>query len=498
MQDYRFICNENDLLPDFDEDINIHDEDGEILNNITDDPVNDNWWLPFLYKKDQHGEIRIWKIGFDPINNKIIRRYGLIDGEIQTDPRNIELNTRSINIKEQALQEARQSYQLKFRGGYRPNINNLSTKIQPQLAINIINKKTGKWKINDDHLKNGITCQAKLDGFRGLIWSNEFEFVSRDNVKKKWLQHIKNELEIFFTYLPPNICLDGELYNHELSFPEIQSAINTTNYQHTNNKKIKFYIFDIIILDVVLNERIQILNTAYTKYVNDGYINEKFFILPMYTVHTYTNLTNYFNWFLQNGYEGVIVRKLLGNNPSTKEIKESLYRPERNNSMLKMKLFHETEGLIVGVKEAKGRDGGSATLIVEWKGKRFGCRPAESYEVRKQWFENPDLVLYKVYTFIYQEISEDGKPRFPTGKSLRDEEYLFSEGTIEHVNYDGRSSFILNNNGVIFECIPSGDDDVHTWIKNNSEKLINKKYRYRYMELKKNGAPENPIGYKFS
>ena len=495
MQDDRFICDQNDLLPEFDEDADIHNEDGEILNNMSDNPINDTWWLPFLYKEDQHGKIRIWKIGFK--NNELIKRHGLIDGEIQTDYREIELNSRSINLKQQALQEARYAYQLKFRAGYRPNINNLSTKTQPQLACNIIDKKTGKWRINEDHLRNGITCQAKLDGFRGIIWSNELEFISRDNVKKKWLEHIKKELEIFFTYLPTDIGLDGELYNHQLTFSEIQSAINTTNYEHYNNKKIKFYIFDVIILDLVLNDRITLLNNAYKKYREDGHINNNFYILPMYVVYTYADLTNYFNWFIQNGYEGVIVRKLVGNNPTTKERKESLYRSERNNSMFKMKLFHETEGLIVGIKEAKGRDKGSATLIVEWKGKRFGCRPAESYEVRKKWFENPELVLYKVYTFIYQELSDDGIPRFPTGKCIRENDYKTWYGIIEQVNYDGISSFILNSGGVRFKCIPSGDSSTHIWIKNNAENLINKKYMYRYMELEKNGAPENPIGVNF-
>nr|QBK90273.1 MAG: ATP-dependent DNA ligase [Pithovirus LCPAC102] len=505
MIDDRFICNINDALPleselKYDQ---IYEINGEELLSPDDTPVEENWVFPHLYIQDQNGGIRIWKIGFNSLTNEIIRVHGNILtkkgnlGKLQIDKLKINMNTRSINIQSQALLEARNYYRSKYRDGYRPAHEAPIEHIPHQLAQSIINKKTGKWRINNTHLQNGITCQGKLDGYRGLIWPDNMKFKSRNNIIYKWLTHIIDELIIFFSYLPDNVGLDGELYNHKMNFNQHKTAIYTLNYCHSTNINISFYIFDIVIKNIVHNDRITILNDAYINYINDGNINKYFIIMPIYKVYTYDNLINYFNYFINNKYEGMIVRKLVGQNPTSKEKYQSLYRGKRNNNLLKMKPFDEDEGLIIGIEEAKGRDIGSAKLNIEWKGKRFKCRPNETLDIRKTWFENPMLIIGKIYTFVYYELSEYNIPRHPTGKGIRDSEYKWGKSIVYKIYpYDNISILLLFDNDY-FYCIPSGDKQYHIYILNNINTLIGKYYNYRYMEITKSGGPENPIGIEF-
>ena len=114
--------------------------------------------------------------------------------------------------------------------------------------------------------------------------------------------------------------------------------------------------------------------------------------------------------FVEAGYEGIMLRNGAG-----------VYRANyRSNDLQKYKEFMEDEYRIIDFKEGEGRDLGAVIWVCETAdGKEFSLRPRGSIEQRREWFNDGDSYIGKYVTVIFQELTEDGKPRFPVGKALR-------------------------------------------------------------------------------
>lgn len=107
------------------------------------------------------------------------------------------------------------------------------------------------------------------------------------------------------------------------------------------------------------------------------------------------------------------------------------------------------------------------------------------------------MVIGKIYTFTYFEISPDGIPRHATGKSLRDDTFKWGESLIEGIRInDGKYILTLTYNGQKFECYPLCSKN-NEMMYNNINAFKNKIYKYRYMVINNNNIPENPIGCGF-
>lgn len=535
MSDILFaFYNVEDALPDDDDVIKKYDDlDGLELISRDHYITEGHWRLPYLYKDSQTGAILVWKIGYNPIVNKIIIKTGQEItkngemGKLTHHKREVKLNEHSLGYHQQALQETWNAYQKKYRDGYRPGHEEPVKEISAQLAQKIINKQTGKWVIEQKHLDIGVSCQGKIDGIRALIWPDNMIFRSRSNKKFKWLSHIIDELSIFFSYLPDNVALDGELFIKDVDFGKIVTAIMTTKYEHPTNKDLIYNIFDIIIPKTVVEDRIKILYNSFGKYLDDGNINKTFIILQQYYVYTYDQLNKKFTDFVKNKYEGMMVRKLSGirsgHIPTETQLKESWYKPGKNNNLLKMKSFHEDEGIVIKIESAEGNDEGTAKFVIEWHGIRFGCRPEGIRELRKKWYDNQKEYIGKVYTFKYFELTKYGIPRFPTGKAFRDKDFYICEGKILDIfeyrkgidmNITTISMFIIevdltkilirdtkeSNLGVDtmvkIKCIPSGLPSEHEWMIHNKEQLLGRHYKFTYMSVI-NNIPDNSLGLYF-
>ena len=118
-----------------------------------------------------------------------------------------------------------------------------------------------------------------------------------------------------------------------------------------------------------------------------------------------------FSKWVSEGYEGIMLRNTFG-----------MYLVNhRSHDLQKYKEFLEDEYVIVGFKEADGRDKGTIIWIcMTPEGREFSVRPRGSLEMRRDWFENGSKYIGKKLTVIYQELSEMNVPRFPVGKAIRD------------------------------------------------------------------------------
>ena len=111
------------------------------------------------------------------------------------------------------------------------------------------------------------------------------------------------------------------------------------------------------------------------------------------------------------GYEGAILR-----DPG------SLYTPgHRSHGLLKHKDMQDAEFEIVGVGEGVGKFVGVIMFTcVTLGGATFECGLKDSLDNRRAMYERRAEYLGQWLTVRYQNLTDDGLPRFPVGISIRD------------------------------------------------------------------------------
>lgn len=415
--------------------------------DVNEDPVEPDWKFKPLYGIDGKGKARVWQISFDSDSERLITSHGLIDGKKQVGDRQVFTNNSKRDIQQQALLEARQRYNKKTREGYKSQYpsetEDLPTELewsQPMLANEYKPGGPGK---RSNITKFPIVGEAKLDGIRsqvcvmpktafspqpGQIKAEHISMRSRGqknqvHTAQHWLK-MRNEIAIFFSFLPPNCELDGELYSHDVTFSQRISVVRTEKRVHASMDIFKYHIFDIKeSQQLPFDQRYNLLVRAYQAYLKAGYPSNHFCLLQAHLIERREQIKEFHDSFVQQGYEGIILRKIALPGMTEKELKETIYRPTRCNNLLKYKEFIDEEAIVIGVTEGSGNNEGLALLIVRDKrGNEFTIAPRGTHKKRREWFLNPDKLLGKEYTIRYQELTDDNVPRFPTGVEFRDYE----------------------------------------------------------------------------
>jgi DNA ligase-1 len=114
---------------------------------------------------------------------------------------------------------------------------------------------------------------------------------------------------------------------------------------------------------------------------------------------------------LDEGYEGAIIRNFYGPYKTN----------HRSPNLQKYKSFMDDEYIITNGFEATGRDIG--TVIFQCStpdGKLFNVRPKGTRLQRKEWLTNINTLIGKKLTVKFQNLSNDGIPRFPVGINIRE------------------------------------------------------------------------------
>jgi DNA ligase-1 len=116
--------------------------------------------------------------------------------------------------------------------------------------------------------------------------------------------------------------------------------------------------------------------------------------------------------FVADGYEGIMLRNTAG-----------LYKNVRSVDLLKYKEFFDDEYEVVGFKEGEGGEKGCVLWMCKTeKGDTFHCRPRGTREDRTELFQKGATYIGKKLTVRFQELTDDGIPRFPVGIAFRDYE----------------------------------------------------------------------------
>ncbi|CAH6421694.1 ATP-dependent DNA ligase [uncultured virus] len=433
---------------------------------IDQTPTQTVWSLIPLYKLAANGGMLYWQIGFDGISN-LEMSHGYHDGIIRTDRTEVKLNSTGRNIQEQALLEARQRYRLKYREGYQPAGATTAPMVKAMKGYEYKHNSIKNWP---------VYTQPKLNGIRMLcqdVAAGRLSMRSWLNNPFNHLTHLEPELRDFFEYLPRYSTLDGELYNHDMDFTTLTSAVKTTKYQHDKLPKVQYWIFDINYEDHLgapYEKRYELLINALHRYIQDHSPNNDladirglprtFSIVQAQLARNHEEILMQHDVHVAAGYEGIMIKKIsIGikderyngvvsksrklqsnfcdsaldptkldlvagiNLHDNKAYNETLYKPGKGNHILKYKRFIDEEALIINVTEAEGTEKGAAIFIVQdQRGNQFPVRMRGDFETRRFWFQNPQLVIGKEVTIRYQELSIYGVPRFPVGVTIRDYE----------------------------------------------------------------------------
>lgn len=271
----------------------------------------------------------------------------------------------------------------------------------------------------------GVYIQRKYDGVRCIGTADDI--TSSSEKPFKFLSHIKEALRECLVGEFKDLMVDGECYAHtiydedgnEIS-PEDRFNIITgacrsvRTTPHPLESQMKYYIFDVCTKDKQ-SVRFELLDKLFN-YINTTKYNSILIKVETSIIHSETEMKDMCNLFIQQEYEGCMVRN-----------KNGLYtHSKRNYDIQKYKLFHDKEFPIVGYTQSAGTEVGG----VLWKcavdgggeGVVFDVRPRGTLVMKRWWYINGKSFIGKMLTVRYQSLSEDGVPRFPVGIAIRDYE----------------------------------------------------------------------------
>ena len=345
--------------------------------------------FPELYKLDSHGKWLVWRICVDNTDT-IIRTFGQEFGQLQTVTKTI---TRGKNIgkrnettpHEQACKEAGTLWNnQQTKHGYTPDKSNTSViRCQPMLAQSF----------NLSKIRFPCFVQPKLDGVR--LWLTNDKAYSRSG--KEFTTQVGHLLHS----VPKNIILDGELYKHDTPFDVISGQLRNT----TQRNFLEFHVYDIVDTSQSYKYR---LNTLHNIKIDNIYIKK----VNTHQADCVDAIIKYHDEFVSEGYEGLMIRN-----------KNGVYEYKRSYHLQKLKSFTDAEFKIIGVKEATGEDRGTAILQCETSNQiSFWVRPVGTREYRARLLSNFEKnIINKFLVVKYQNLTENGVPRFPVGLRIRED-----------------------------------------------------------------------------
>lgn len=256
--------------------------------------------------------------------------------------------------------------------------------------------------------------QPKLDGARCVATINGL--FSRNGKSFPSCKHIHDFLlaNVFSKF--PFLILDGELYSHKNkdNFNKIMSAVRTTvniDFDFVKDN-VEYHVYDFI-HSKPQNERVEDVEKMFQSFENRQLKNVPLRRVKTLQVSNLKEIDDYHDDFVDQGYEGLIIRKFDG-----------AYEHRRTTSLLKYKRFDDAEFEILDVIEGLGKRSGMAGAIEcrtkQGKVFRSGLEGDEEYFC--QLLRDVDDIVGKMATIKFFRYTPDGIPRFPVLKAIRDYE----------------------------------------------------------------------------
>lgn len=352
-----------------------------------------------LYKKDSKGKIRF--ISIIAIGDSIIQKSGLYGSPNlvthikEATPKNVG-RANETTAEAQAVLEVNSFIMDKLTKGYFLTLEGVENEvvILPQLA-----KDYFKERKKVLYGKDKILVQPKLDGMRCLAFvkkTGEVKLISRAGKVIENMMHIEKEL----SELNMDIILDGELYVHGEGFQTNMSYVK--KYRAGKSERIIFNVYDVVDENLPYIERTEIL-----KWIDSISVKR----LPYFEVFNEDEVVSFFEQFVREGYEGLMVK-----------ISKSGYKSNaRVSELLKYKKFIDIQLPILDVIPADQRPDWGIP-IYHWEGAKDNILKSNTkmtHEQREDLLTNKADYIGKMAEIRFFEYSDEGVPRFPVTVGIR-------------------------------------------------------------------------------
>jgi len=362
-----------------------------------------------VYKKTSTGKIQQWRAWVETTPTGFLMKVesGQTDGKLtETAGQVIDEGKQKRTAQEQAIFEANSKLSKKRDEAYFDTIEAAQTQVKllPMLAHSFTKRK--------HNINYPAIVQRKFDGVRCLAVLNSdgtVTLMSRKGKEFAHLNHIKSDVAA--NNSNTNLVVDGELYSDTLTFQELVGLVKRVTLKPGNNEQmleVSLRVYDCVELN---NEADFTSRYETITNLTDG--AEYLSLVENVRVSTESEIHAAQARFVEEGYEGAMVRNLTG----------AYAIGKRSANLQKVKTFLDGEYPIIGFTDGTGGETG----CVIWEcqtpdGQTFRVRPRGTQEDRKVLFRNGSDYIGQQLTVRYQELTDDGVPRFPVGIAIRNYE----------------------------------------------------------------------------
>ena len=245
---------------------------------------------------------------------------------------------------------------------------------------------------------DGLRCLAIVRGQSVLLLSrNGLEFTSADHLKPQILQLVSGQ---------GDCVLDGELTSG--NFNESSSAVRKKDLQ---DEYINYSTFDFLHME---EWKTPVEHYSTRRYRLEDLYRSKgglpnLVLVPSYRVSSEDEIMKFYNFFLDKGYEGGMVKRADG-----------LYRKRKHRDWMKLKETKEVDLLVESLVQGEGKYHGMlGALICKFNGKRVSIGAGFTDEERELWWKEPNLIIRKVIEVHYHQVTPDGSLRHPRLHKVR-------------------------------------------------------------------------------
>jgi len=362
-----------------------------------------------LYKKDSRGKLRVLNMYTE--DNILIQETGLLNGKLVINRSTCTgKNAGKRNATtgaQQALKELRSKLNKKKDTGYFESIEELEViKKKGVMLAHEYEKHKKKVKYLNAYV------QPKMDGQRSIgeevpyvgavfacldfeVPASSYKLTSRGNKPILTMSHITKHLKGITEQL------DGELYAHGYTFQENMKMIK--KYRPGLSEKVDWWVYDLI-SDEPFYRRYEKL-TVIVDGLDKLDIDHNLKLVPTYKVNSYADVLKYHKMFLEQGFEGTILR--WGDKP---------YKIDgRCDSVLKVKDFIDRVATLIDVvpEERRPTMGKGVFEITNDENKvvQFEAQFKGTHEYRGELLRNKDNYIGLASEIRFFDWTDEGIPR---------------------------------------------------------------------------------------
>lgn len=359
---------------------------------------------PILYKYTSKKQVQQWQVIVK--DDHFYTEEGIKDGVITKSkptyckPKNVGKANES-TAKEQAIKEAEAKIKKKIDSGYNEVLSEDKKFFEPMLAAKLEDHKDLLFTVK-------TFIQPKLDGLRCINQNNTLK--SRNGKDYLACPHLYQG----FT------TLDGELYNHSLKddFNKIVSLCKkqkpTKEDLEESEKIVQMWVYDFPNHPGVFSERLVELQRKLHHTINDPLSSIQ--IVPTYEVKSLEEIEKYHEQFLEQGFEGSIIRLDLGS-----------YENKRSKQLLKKKDWIDEEFKILEAVEGEGNRAGTIGKFIldlnDGTGRTFESNVKGDFDYLREVWKDRKKYIGKSATVKYFNRTPANKPRFPYIIKISREDY---------------------------------------------------------------------------